>query len=68
MVEALFTIIGCGVWGFLIAISLHPTWGAQFGMWIRGDSLDPYLEPTPVEVEEEEETKLEHSTRLDRWV
>ena len=58
---------GAALWAFLIIISLHPTWGASVGMWLRGDFREPYEPPPPVETEGDDKP-LEHSTRLDRWV
>jgi len=28
--------VGLGAWASLIVLSIHPTWGAEFGMWLRG--------------------------------
>ena len=28
--------VGLGAWASLIALSIHPTWGAQLGMWLQG--------------------------------
>ena len=44
--------VGLVVWSFLIVISIHPRWGAEFGMWLRGDTADPYTEP-PADAEKE---------------
>ena len=55
MIEVLHNLVfgvGLVAWAFLIAISIHPTWGAEFGMWLRGDTIDPPAEP-PAEAEGE---------------
>ncbi len=28
--------VGLVAWASLIALSIHPTWGAQLGMWLQG--------------------------------
>ena len=36
VVHDIVFVIGLGAWASLIALSIHPTWGAQLGIWLQG--------------------------------
>ncbi len=67
VVHNVFFAVGLGVWAGLIIISIHPRWGAEFGMWLRGDTADPYTRP-PAEAEKESSGDPLVGQNLDRKV